>query len=292
MRIDVHTHIFPPEIVQDRNRFFSGEPTFKLLYDSPKAKLATAEDLLGIMDRDGVDRAVVFGFPWRGLEVTIRNNDYVLEAAARYAPRLIPMGCVYPLSEGAVEEAGRCLRSGAKGLGELAIYDACDPDEALKRFHDLIQCCRSHNGILLVHANEPVGHWYPGKAPLGLEFYYSLARLAAGTPMILAHWGGGLCFYELLKKDAPEVLAQVYYDTAASPFLYQPAIYTQMTKALGAGKILFGSDYPLLPPRKYFQEMTEAQLSAEEMAAISGESAARLFDGSFHLESNRSMRNS
>jgi predicted TIM-barrel fold metal-dependent hydrolase len=288
MRIDVHTHIFPPEIVRDRNRFFSGEPVFQLLYDSPKARLATAEDLLQIMDRDGIDRAVVFGFPWRGSEVTVRNNDYVLEAAARYAPRLIPMGCVYPLSEGAVEEAGRCLRSGARGLGELAIYDACDPDEALKRFQDLIQCCRSHDGILLVHANEPVGHWYPGKAPLGLDFYYSLARLAAGIPMILAHWGGGLCFYELLKRDAPEVLAQVYYDTAASPFLYHPSIYSHMTKALSAGKILLGSDYPLLPPRRYFQEMADAQLTPEQIEAVCGENAARLFGVTTQLQSSRS----
>lgn len=277
MRIDVHTHIFPEEIVKDRERFFEGEPVFKLLYDSPKAKLATAEDLLRVMDRDRVDRAVVFGFPWRSPKLTIRNNDYVLEAAIKYASRLIPMGCVYPMSEGAAREAERCLQAGARGLGELAIYDACDPDEALKRFEPIVESCRSHEAILLVHANEQVGHYYPGKAPLGLDFYYSLARLAAGIPLILAHWGGGLCFYELLRRDAPEVLAQVYYDTAASPYLYQPAIYAQMSKALAGGKILFGSDYPLLPPKKYFQEMEIAELSLEEISDISGRSAARLF---------------
>ncbi|GLI36227.1 amidohydrolase family protein [Desulforhabdus amnigena] len=277
MRIDVHTHIFPPDIVRDRARFFEGEPIFKLLYDSPKAKLAGAESLLETMDRDGIDHAVVFGFPWQEMELAVRHNNYVLEMTAKYGSRLIPLGCFNPLDERGDQEAERCFRSGARGLGELAIYGACKADSALKCFEPLIECCRSHAGIMLVHANEPVGHSYPGKAPLGLDFYYSLAKLAAGTPLILAHWGGGLCFYELLKREAQDVLSQVYYDTAASPFLYDPKIYPHMSRVLRKGKILFGSDYPLLAPRRYFKEMAETDLSAAETADISGKNAAHLF---------------
>jgi uncharacterized protein len=277
MRVDVHTHIFPPEIVADRGRFFDGEPAFQMLYGPPQAKLATAESLLEAMDRDGIDRAVTFGFPWQSNELMVRHNDYVLDSAAKFSPALIPLACVNPLERDSVEEASRCLNLGARGLGELAIYGHADPSVALNRFQDLIACCRGHDGVLLVHANEPVGAYYPGKAPLGLEFYYALARLAAGMPLILAHWGGGLGFYELLKKDAPETLKGVYYDTAASPFLYQPAVYSRMAAIAGAGKILFGSDYPLINPARYFQEMAEAGLSSGDIAAISGENATQLF---------------
>jgi len=277
MRIDIHTHIFPPEFIDERDRFFPGEPIFKLLYGSPTARLATAETLLEIMDRDAVDIAVTFGFPWRNPELAYRHNDYVLEAASKYS-RLVPLGCVNPLGQGSLQEANRCLRSGAKGLGELAIYDECDKETALNGFRELVESCRSHGGILLVHANEPVGHWYPGKATLGLDFFYALARLTAEMPLILAHWGGGLCFYELLKKDAPEVLKHVYYDTAASPFLYRPDVYRIMARTLDAEKLLFGSDFPLLPPRRYFQDFSEAGLTADEIRAISGENAARLFN--------------
>jgi predicted TIM-barrel fold metal-dependent hydrolase len=277
MRIDVHTHIFPPEIVQDRASHFKGESVFQLLYNAPKAKLATAEMLLEAMDKDGVDHAVVFGFPWQNTEAARRHNDYVLEAATRYATRLIPMGCVYPLGRDSLREAERCLLHGARGLGELAVYEACDTEEALIRFKELFACCRTHGAVMLVHANEPVGHSYPGKAPQGLDFYYSLARLAVGVPLILAHWGGGLCFYEMLKKEAPDVLAQIHYDTAASPFLYRPDIYARMTDILGKGRILFGSDYPLLTPGRYFKEMDGCGLGREEREAISGGNAARLF---------------
>jgi uncharacterized protein len=277
MRIDVHTHIFPPHIIQDRSRFFEGEPAFRLLYESPKAKLASTESLLQIMDRDDIDRAVVFGFPWNHFATARGHNDYVLEAAARHPQRLIPLACMNPLGRNAVSEAERCFQAGAKGLGELAIYGDCEASHALGGYQDLIDCCRSWQGVLMVHANEPVGHWYPGKAPLGMDFYYQVARRAQGVPLIFAHWGGGLGFYELLKKEVRDVLVQVYYDTAASPYLYRSEIYGEMVRIVGAAKILFGSDYPLLAPERYIREIATAGLDPDCIQAIFGGNAARLF---------------
>jgi predicted TIM-barrel fold metal-dependent hydrolase len=277
MRIDVHTHIFPPQIIRDRSHFFEREPAFRLLYESPKARLASAESLLEVMDRDNIDRAVVFGFPWNHSATATAHNDYVLEAAARYPQRLIPLACMNPLGEYAVSEAERCFRAGAKGLGELAIYGDCEVSRALGGYRDLIDCCRSWQGVLLVHANEPVGHWYPGKAPLGMEFYYEVARCAQGVPLILAHWGGGLGFYELLKKEVRDVLAQVYYDTAASPYLYRTEIYGAMQRIVGVEKLLFGSDYPLLAPERYIREIAAAGLDPDCVQALLGGNAARLF---------------
>lgn len=277
MLMDVHTHIFPPQIRADRQAYFAGEPAFQALYQAPKARMIGAEDLIRAMDEAGIDVSVTFGFPWTDTELAARHNDYVLAAAARYPARIVALACVYPLSRGAVAEADRCLRAGARGLGELAIYGQVDEAEALRHFEPLIAGLSDVQRPLLVHANEPVGHVYPGKAPLKLSFYYELARMCAHIPLILAHWGGGLCFYELLKKEAGEVLANVTYDTAASPYLYKSSIYARMVAAIGQGKILFGSDYPLLAPARYFREMEQGGLSAEAMGALCGANSARLF---------------
>lgn len=277
MRIDVHTHIFPPAIIADRAPYFEGEQAFRSLYQSPKSKMIGAAELIRAMDENGIDCSVTFGFPWEDTELAARHNDYVLESAARYPDRLIPLACVYPPSHGATREADRCLAAGARGLGELAIYGQCDESRALQCFEPLIACCVEHRRLLLVHANEPVGHQYPGKAPMKLSFYYELARLCEEIPLILAHWGGGLCFYEMLKKEAAEVLANVYYDTAASPYLYRQTIYARMADTIGRHKILFGSDFPLLPPSRYFKEMKESGLSPEATEAIAGANTARLF---------------
>jgi hypothetical protein len=49
-----------------------------------------------------------------------------------------------------------------------------------------------------------------------------------------------------------------------------------MAGALGKEKILFGSDYPLLPPSRYFKEMEASGLTQEEKEAIEGGNARRL----------------
>lgn len=281
MKIDFHTHIFPPEISRNRERFSAADPAFRLLYALPTARIATAERLIEILDEDTVDRAVVFGFPWRSEDLTRRHNDYVLEMASRYPERLIPFACVHPLNRQSAGEAGRCCEQGAAGLGELGLYEPCDPQSALAAFGEIFEVARTYGRILLIHANEPVGHPYPGKAPQGLEFYYELARRAAGIPLILAHWGGGLCFYEMLKKEVAETMSHLYYDTAASPFLYHPAVYPTVLGIVGKERVLFGSDCPLLRPARYFQEM-QTVLSPREMEAVCGENAWRLLHGTQH----------
>lgn len=275
MRVDVHTHIFPSEIVRDRERFFDGEPAFKLLYDSPKARLAEARDLLESMERQGIDFSVCLGFPWQKSELAKRHNDAILEAAAK-SSRIVPFCCVDARGDDSIKEAQRCLEAGARGLGELAFYEGSPEPNALSRMGELAECCRALGGIMVVHTNEPVGHMYPGKAPAGIDFFYALARLAQGVPLILAHWGGGLFFYELLKREVDTVLGSVFYDTAASPLLYRPTVYRHAIEILGKQRILLGSDYPLLAPKRYFDEMREAGLEETEMEALSGLNAAAL----------------
>jgi predicted TIM-barrel fold metal-dependent hydrolase len=77
----------------------------------------------------------------------------------------------------------------------------------------------------------------------------------------------------------PEVakrLSNVYYDTAASPFLYSKRIYSIGSEIIGADRILFGSDFPLIPPRRYFREIEESGLSREDQNKILGLNLLRL----------------
>ncbi|MDR3568558.1 MAG: amidohydrolase family protein [Syntrophobacteraceae bacterium] len=278
MIIDVHTHIFPPDIITAKERLLAGEPEFELLYGPPASKMVSAELLVRSMDENGVDRSVVFGFPWRSAQTRARHNDYVLDAGARFSDRLIPMACLDLLSNACCAEAEKMISAGACGLGELAVYSAGgNMDRVLDNFKQIGALCREKEIPLLVHANEPIGHQYPGKAPQGLDFYYDLAKAAAGATLIFAHWGGGLIFFELLKKQPPAEFANIFYDTAASPYVYKSDIYRAASQAIGAGRILFGSDYPLISPKRYFAEMSQSGLAPSDIASICGENAARIF---------------
>jgi hypothetical protein len=92
----------------------------------------------------------------------------------------------------------------------------------------------------------------------------------------LAHWGGGIFFFNLLKKEVRETLQNVYFDTAASPFLYDAQIYRIAIQLGGAQRILFGSDFPLLKPKRYFEEMQKSGLSKADILNICGRNAMHL----------------
>ncbi len=276
MIIDFHTHIFPPEVRENREKFFKGEPAFELLYGNPRSRMVGANDLVETLRRCGVDRAVVFGFPWVSADIASMHNDYVLDAARRYDDFLIPFACSDVSGSGGLKELERCVHMGFRGIGELAFYTENNSVNQLKTIRPVIDMCREQGLLLLVHSNEPVGHIYPGKAKAGLKFYYDLAKLSNGVPLVLAHWGGGLFFYNTLKKEAPEVLENVYYDTAASPYLYKKSIYNIAVQLAGVEKILFGSDFPLISPDRYFKEMRDGGVGSEELKRITGGNALKL----------------
>jgi predicted TIM-barrel fold metal-dependent hydrolase len=274
--IDIHTHIFPPEVVQNRQDYFADEPAFRWLYDSPQAKLATAEDLLAAMESEGVSHAVVFGFPWRRLATMRRHNDYILEAQQRYPRHLVGFACVNALESGAAAEVERCLAAGCRGVGELAFYQEGMGSDVLAALAPIADLCQGFGVPLLLHTNEPVGHTYPGKSPMQLGELYRLVQAFPDLTLILAHWGGGLFFYHLLKKEVAEVLRHVYFDTAASPYLYRPEVYRLAAEIMGPEKILFGSDFPLLRPSRYLRDMAAGGLPADQQELITTQNAKRL----------------
>ncbi len=276
MIIDIHTHLFSREVRQNRERYFADEPAFRLLYESDKSRLVGARDTIAAMDEDGVDVSAVFGFPWKNLDTARKNNDAVAEAASRHPKRLVGFCCLDPAADGAAKEVERCLDAGLCGVGELAFYESGIGDDALDRLGPVMDLCRERSAPVMIHTNEPVGHVYPGKTPNTLSQIYRLVKRFSGNNIILAHWGAGIFFYTLLKKEVSEALERVYIDTAASPYLYRPDIYALAAKIFGAEKILFGTDFPLLRAGRYFAEIEAAKVSKENRERILGENARQL----------------
>jgi predicted TIM-barrel fold metal-dependent hydrolase len=276
MVVDFHTHIFPPQVRERREDYLRRDSAFAQMYSSPKAEIATAEELLASMERAEVDTSVVLGFAWSEQELCREHNEYLLEAAARSSGRLVPFCIVQPRAgDDALAEIERCVRGGARGLGELRPESqGYSLDEGAGDI--LAGAALRHDLILLFHVSEPVGHTYPGKSGLGLDAFYRFVSCHQGLTVVGAHWAGGLPFYALMPKVA-EALADVYVDTAATPFLYGPAIYWQVAKLVGSERILFGSDYPLVSQQRQRQAI-EDSLGDDEggRRLILGENACRL----------------
>jgi hypothetical protein len=230
------------------------------------------------MEEQGIQRSVIFGFPWEKEEHFRRHNDYILESVQKHPDKLIGFCCFSPLSPPAPEEVKRCLDAGLAGVGELAVYQSGLSKEIIFGLREVMEICADRGVPVLFHTNEPVGHAYPGKTPVRLREIYDLLKQYPSNKIVLAHWGGGLFFYSLMKKEVNDVLKNVWFDTAASPYLYAPQVYRIAGELAGFDRILFGSDYPLLKPDKYFREMAEAGMSSEALAKVKGDNAKRLLD--------------
>ena len=277
MIIDFHTHIFSPKVKKSRHKY-TDDPCFAILYAQKEAKLATAEELIASMDETGIDISVITNIGWTTHQMCVETNDYILESIARYPHRLVGFATVQPHSgEAAFAEVERCVKGGIKGIGEIRpdtqLFDLTD--EAIMT--PFVEVLRQHNLILLTHASEPVGHDYPGKGGITPDVLYPFITRFPDLTIVLAHWGGGLPFYALM-PEVKKALENVYFDTAASPFLYRPQIYHHVIQLAGADKVLFGSDYPLLAPSRLINEIRSLDLPEETTNLILSGNARRLLD--------------
>jgi predicted TIM-barrel fold metal-dependent hydrolase len=276
MIIDFHTHILPPKIKQDRSRYVTQDAAFAQIYSGDKVKIVTAEDLIASMDKEGIDVSVVVNYSWTTHEFCVTTNDYILDTIARYPKRLIGFCAVNSLvSDTAMKEIERCVSGGIRGVGELR-PDTQKLDytrqSVIQPFTDLL---RKHNLIVMTHASDPVGHSYPGKGAVTPELLEKFIACFTDVPLVCAHWGGGLPFYTLM-PEVQAALENVYFDTAISPFLYRPEIYQQVSQLIGADRVLFGTDFPVIAPSRILNEINTAGLSEIDREEILSGNARRL----------------
>ncbi|MCH7800302.1 MAG: amidohydrolase, partial [Chloroflexi bacterium] len=266
-----HTHVFPPWLQEQRDRWLERDATFGELYSNPRAKLATVDDLLTAMDEDGIDRAVVMGMGWTDKGLAREVNNYLIEAVRDHPDRLTGFAGLNPAwGDEAAKEADRCARAGLRGVGELHPdtqgFDLGDQ----RTMAPLMEAANEHGLIITTHSSEPAGHLYPGKGHTTPDVLWRFIQNAQNYPnvkIVCAHWGGGLPFYALM-PEVKEALVNVYFDTAASPFLYTPQIFSTVERLVGAEHILFGSDYPLLRPKRLLAHLEESDLPDEIQQTI------------------------
>ncbi|MBI9108155.1 MAG: amidohydrolase [Spirochaetales bacterium] len=265
--IDIHTHIQPAAVLADRIPFVENEPDFRIIYKDPASRIAGSGDVLTSMGNI-VDAAVILGFAWRNPETLKAHNDEILSAAADNPGRLYGFCCVYPFAPDPSAEVLRCFKAGASGLGEVGLYDRDIDTEYIYAMQPVMRVCREWNRPLMLHVNEPVGHEYSGKAPISIKGIYDFVKAYPDNRIILAHWGGGLFFYNSLKKEVKNLLKNVWYDSAASPYLYDGRIWKLAAELAGIERILFGTDFPLLSAKRYIEELDKAGFSRDELERI------------------------
>ena len=277
MVVDSHCHILPPSFRTRRDELLVRDATFAALFSGNNPRMATSDSLIEAMDETGISWSVAMGMGWTDESLAVEANDYIIESVERFPGRFAGLCSVSPAwGDAAVAEVERCAAAGLRGIGELHPdtqgFDITDKS----LLAPLMEAAQELGLPVVIHSSEPVGHQYPGKGHTTPEKLYRFIENFPGNTLVCAHWGGGLPFYALM-PEVPEVIRNVYFDTAASPFLYRPEVFATVVGLVGASRVLFGSDYPLIGQRRSLREAQEAGLEPGDQEAVLGGNAARLF---------------
>jgi uncharacterized protein len=280
--VDAHVHLYPAEASSDPAAWglAQGEPGWvRCVAPVGKRSLQGWSDpdtMVAHMDEAGIETAVLLGWYWEKQETCELQNAWHLEWVARHPGRLLAFAAVQPAAGNrAVEALASALDSGLRGVGELLPqaqgFTLEDPS-----WRKVMELVSERRVPVTLHATDPEAGPAAGpKTPL--EDYLRLARDYPRATVILAHWGGGLAF-----RGAPDGLSlpqNLYFDTAASPLQYDTGVFRRAVGKVGAARILYGSDYPLLlHPRqsrqpgftRFLSEIDSAGLDAGERLRILG----------------------
>ena len=198
-----------------------------------------------------------------------RGNDAMLDICAREPHRVRMFVTVNPnYTDHALAEIDRCVARGAIGIKLLASRRADDP------LLDPIAEMAAERGLPVLHHiwQHRRREWPSQEISDGAD----LARLACRHPkacFILAHIGGGGDYMHTFPAvaDCPNI----YPDLSGSGVdrgMLDEAIY-----ALGARRLLWGCDLTMCTGLAKLHALEVVGLSADDMAAIRWENAARIF---------------
>ena len=246
--IDAHVHLYPPEAGREPTAWAAarGEPHWAELCTRrrkdghPVQGFPSVDELLRALDAAGVTRAVLLGWYWENHATCVEQNRFYAGCLKAHPDRLAAFATVQPVAGAtALAEIAWAKENGFRGLGELSPHSQhVALDDATWRA--VLARAGQLKLPVNLHVTDPASRGFPGRVETPLEDFARLAREFPETKFILAHWGGGLAF-----DPANRALPNVWYDSAASPLLYGPDVWRRAEAAVGAERILFGSDYPL-----------------------------------------------
>ncbi len=312
-RIDVHHHIVPDFYVEALRGIG--------IHDVTGVPFPTwsPEAMYGSFERMGISKAILsvsapgvyFGDAGFARELARRCNEYHAQLMREAPDRLGGFATVPLPSVGdAIAESTHALDElGLNGVCLLTNYDGVylgDP-----KFDDYLAFLNDRHAVVLLHPTMPPAAQQPNMpvAPAILEFVFDTTRaitslLVTGAlerfsniRFIVSHLGGTIPmvawrlrlfdssprepyrkFREIAPHPVAHYLSQLYYDVAVSA---SPSNLRTVLDLAGPEHILFGSDFPFLPPGLIddnAHSVFESDVfDAQALHAISYGNANRLF---------------
>jgi predicted TIM-barrel fold metal-dependent hydrolase len=226
---------------------------------------------LAAMDEGGISRSLISA--WEGPRGSLISNDEVASFVRQAPERLVGVGSVdISRPREAVREVRRCVRElGFKAIRLLPWLWELPPTHA--RFYPVFsECCE-----LGVPFCTQVGHTGPlMPSEVGRPIPY-VDQVAIDFPELVIVCGHiGYPWTEEMIAVATKH-PNVYIDTSAYAVKRYPPQLVAYLRAHGGGKVLFGSNWPMIAPRRALEGLDALALPDATRAAFLAGNAARVF---------------
>lgn len=306
-RIDVHFHFMPPRYMQEEHErlasYTHNLSSAAMTHWAPQQALET-------MDQCGIQigiASVTTPGVWYGDVAAARRlsrewNEFAAKTISDHRGRFGLFAVVAPPdTEGALKEIEYALDTlKADGIGLLSNYDGKSLGDPA--FDPVFAELNRRKAVVLVHptAAPCCATLIPGLRPQAIEFGLDQTRTItslvfngtfAKNPdirFIFTHGGGTVPFLadriirvvgedktakERNPKGVAYELKKLHYDTAS---VTSAASMAAMLSFIPHANIVFGSDYPFVPPKGEVDDLAGRGLAAPLQRAIARENALRL----------------
>ena len=226
---------------------------------------------IAAMDAAGVERGLLSA--WVAPEGPLISNDEVAGFVAAHPDRLAGVAAVDlrdPVR--AVRELRRCVRTlGFKALRVIPWLWGLPPND--RRYYPLYAECVE----LGVPFCTQVGHTGPlMPSEFGRPIPY-IDQVAIDFPDLVVVGGHiGYPWTEEMIAVATKH-PNVYIDTSAYTVRRYPTALVDYLRGHGRQKVLFGTNWPMIPPARALEGLAEMQLDAGIAASFLGANARRVF---------------
>lgn len=311
MRIDVHAHYFPEKYLDRLDGYGGSQSTLHIRKNKLVAEGSLyVADLLRNMDMGRVDMQILsvsnqlpyFERESDAVDAAKLGNDIYAEVVKKYPRRFAAFACTpLPHMAASIEEIGRALDDLGM-VGVTAGTAVCGTSIADAAFDEFFAELNRRKAVLFLHpmggnAGSPLIESAKLTWPIGAPLEDTIcmlqlmqAEIPARFPdvkIILPHLGG---FAPFLAVRLDRLRTRFLPDSAVLPSVQAKSFWYDSVnsnpwalrcawEAVGAERILFGSDYPFWHDDAYVRSVDyvqEAGLTAKEVDGVLGGNAESL----------------
>ena len=222
------------------------------------------DTMVRLMDRMGVDVACISSL--EAMSDFRTGNERTARAVRKYPDRLVGLAVVNPhYPEEVGPELERCFEE--LGMKGIKIHPTCNDYPVDGKGYEEVWRFASERGAFVL------SHTWQGSSTCGPKMLASVAEKYPDLPIILGHSGGNPKGYEEaieVAKDHPNL----YLDLCGS--LITGAWVERIVEAVGADRVLYGTDFPFIDPFYEFGKVCFAGIDEEEKKKILGLNMAEI----------------